>query len=692
MSDYRSSNFYAAVKIIFILAVILLINLFSLHNLPAQTETYSAVSSNQPSDLEKNSKQFKSESVSNDFNAEIIEKKHKEALESGNSADADRTRSELDDLYSRNNIQSIRPADIGYRTISEPPAGFQTDWTGSGNLIYTGDVKENSGPMQIEYKFGEDTNIYAVINGGSPGGKLIFYRSADYGKTWIYITGFTFSAYISGISATIESRTDSNPDSTRIICFFTMSNSSPNTDGYLAYITVRRNGTGVYSGTIAHPGTGNQFNKVSTVSDGAFYSNATYFGVVCSETDNSNSSVQNLRFYRTIDWGATWTGAILATGFNDFNPIADYKEGSSDSIYIAVERKFPVSGSQIRVIAARWSPVSNFSTYYLTSDPAYYYTYPQISILKKSNADSMIVTCKKNDMPVYHAKTTSGNIWNIDYELDSLSLPNTNFVSCSSFAKGSEPFTVCWSNSSYNSVYSRKGRIGAMSNTKTQIVSSLSTTIMTKCINFYRSNSNYSSYIYSEGGQHNALVNNEGIKLLSIKSIPQGFYNSFANRLIRKDTLEVFIRNSYSPYEIIDSGKGIIDSVTFNCDIQFSGIPDGDHYIQLKHRNCLETWNSLPVSFLNYSASFDLTNAVTKAYGSNMFNVDTSPYRYGLYSGETNNDGIIDLTDVIKINNDASVFLSGYNISDLNGDNLTDLTDIIIAGNNSNSFVSRMRP
>ena len=691
MSDYKTISFNILSVFIFALTVVFIAGGLFINNVMSQTDNYSAVSSNLPAEFEKNSAQFKSEKVSDDFNADIVEKKHKEALETGNTEEAGITRRELDDLYFRNNVQLVRPSGIAFRTISEPPAGFQTDWTGSGNMIYSGNVKENSGPMQIEYKFGEDNNIYAVINAGGPGGQLFYYRSADFGKTWTYIIGLSYSGYISGISATIESRNDLNPDSTRIICFFTMSNSSPNTDGYLAYISVRRNGTGISSGTIAHPGTGNQFNKVSVVSDGAFYSNATYFGVVCTETNNSNTSVQNLRFYRTIDWGATWTGTTLATGFNDFNPSADFKEGSSDSVYIAVERRFPGSASQLRVITTRWSPVSSFGTYYLTAS-AEYYTYPQISIMQKTNADSMIVTCKKNDKPVYHSKTAAGNTWNIDYELDPSEIPNTNFVSCSSYKKGSEPFTISWSNSSNNSVYIRKGRIGAMGNTRTQNASSISTTLMTKCINYFRSNSNYSSYIYSEGGQHNACVNSEGIKMLSIKSIPQGFYNSFVNRLIRKDTLSVYIRNSFSPYEIIDSGKGIIDSVTFSSDIQFYGIPDGDFYIQIKHRNCLETWSSSPVSFLNYSVSYDLTNAASKAFGSNMFNVDVSPNRYGLYSGETNNDGLIDLTDVIKINNDASVFLSGYNVSDVNGDNLTDLTDIIIAGNNSNNFVSRMRP
>ena len=71
---------------------------------------------------------------------------------------------------------------------------------------------------------------------------------------------------------------------------------------------------------------------------------------------------------------------------------------------------------------------------------------------------------------------------------------------------------------------------------------------------------------------------------------------------------------------------------------------------------------------------------------------DASPVIYALYSGDVVQDGNIDLTDVIKVYNDAVAYSSGYTSSDLNGDYLTDLSDVVIVSNNSDNFVNLIRP
>lgn len=116
-------------------------------------------------------------------------------------------------------------------------------------------------------------------------------------------------------------------------------------------MSVRANGTAVKSGTIANPSSGNEFSNLCAVSDGAFYQTATYFGVVFMESTNNLQSKVNMRYFRTIDWGTTWTNATIQTNYNDFCPSVDYKDGSSDSIYIAVERRFDATNSQIRIVA-----------------------------------------------------------------------------------------------------------------------------------------------------------------------------------------------------------------------------------------------------------------------------------------------------------------------------------------------------
>jgi hypothetical protein len=175
---------------------------------------------------------------------------------------------------------------------------------------------------------------------------------------------------------------------------------------------------------------------------------------------------------------------------------------------------------------------------------------------------------------------------------------------------------------------------------------------------------------------------------ISIKVIPQGFYNLSTLKLNMRDTVTAYLRNSNFPFTIVDSADGVIDSVTFEGTFVFNNASSGEYYIVVRHRNSIETWSSLPESLLRGSSrSYDFTNAVTKAYGSNMINVNSSPVRFGIFSGDVNQDGFVDLTDLTIVFNDANNFLTGYIVTDITGNGNTDLTDLTITFNNSNSFV-----
>ncbi|MBK8550025.1 MAG: proprotein convertase P-domain-containing protein [Ignavibacteria bacterium] len=191
--------------------------------------------------------------------------------------------------------------------------------------------------------------------------------------------------------------------------------------------------------------------------------------------------------------------------------------------------------------------------------------------------------------------------------------------------------------------------------------------------------------------------------VLSLTSLIQGFYDPATNSQV-EDTMRAFVRNAFAPYAILDSSKAILDS-TGHADLVFNNTPDGlPVYIQLKHRNSLETWSRKPsrgtfailfsihfapfISFLEY----DFTNTASKAFGNNMIQVDTGPNKFAIYSGDADQDGFINLSDVIIISNDANLFAAGYRVTDINGDNISDLTDVLMAHNNSTDFVSAIRP
>jgi len=181
-------------------------------------------------------------------------------------------------------------------------------------------------------------------------------------------------------------------------------------------------------------------------------------------------------------------------------------------------------------------------------------------------------------------------------------------------------------------------------------------------------------------------------KDLTLSSLVQGFYDASTNLMI-PDTMRVYLRNLTSPYSIIDSSKALLNNSGFGL-FSFSNniiINDSQYYVQLKHRNSIETWSN-PFSFVNDEASYSFLNSASAAFGGNQIQVDNSPIRFAIYSGDVNQDGFVNLNDIILISNNSSNFINGYVNTDLNGDNITNLNDILLSYNNSKGFVSVVRP
>lgn len=115
----------------------------------------------------------------------------------------------------------------------------------------------------------------------------------------------------------------------------------------------------------------------------------------------------------------------------------------------------------------------------------------------------------------------------------------------------------------------------------------------------------------------------------------------------------------------------------------------GSYYVTLRHRNSIETTSSLPITFSPGMTSLQFNDPV-QVYGGNV--LQKYPGEYVLYGGDVNQDGIVDSTDMIAVDNDASGFTSGYLATDANGDGLVDSTDMILVDNNSGNFVTVVTP
>ena len=116
----------------------------------------------------------------------------------------------------------------------------------------------------------------------------------------------------------------------------------------------------------------------------------------------------------------------------------------------------------------------------------------------------------------------------------------------------------------------------------------------------------------------------------------------------------------------------------------------GNYYIQVVHRNSVQTWSSVPVSFINGNTStFDFQATQTNAYGNNQV---LKSGKWCIYSGDINQDGTVDASDLSGVENDAASGMNGYIPSDVTGDNFVDAEDLSIVENNAATGIEAIVP
>lgn len=155
------------------------------------------------------------------------------------------------------------------------------------------------------------------------------------------------------------------------------------------------------------------------------------------------------------------------------------------------------------------------------------------------------------------------------------------------------------------------------------------------------------------------------------------------------DTVNVDIRNSSSPFSIIESKK-VVAGLGNSVDVQFNTPVNGTpYYIQVSHRNSIATWSGSTPSFNSDYINYTFISASSQAFGSNMVNVGG---KWSFYTGDVDQDGVVDVTDVGLIDNDSFNFATGYLSTDLDCNDIIDITDLAYADNNAFNFVSEVAP
>ncbi|MCY7363259.1 MAG: hypothetical protein LH629_14515 [Ignavibacteria bacterium] len=152
------------------------------------------------------------------------------------------------------------------------------------------------------------------------------------------------------------------------------------------------------------------------------------------------------------------------------------------------------------------------------------------------------------------------------------------------------------------------------------------------------------------------------------------------------DTFKVFLYRTDFPNIAVDSGKGAIstsDFLNFPVPNALSGI----YYRVVKHRNSIMTWSNAGYAYTRgANTHHNFLTPANQSYGNNMKLVNPFPY-YAMFSGDINQDDIIDGGDISLCANASAIALSVYVAPDVNGDFYVDASDQSIVENNTGEQV-----
>ncbi len=154
------------------------------------------------------------------------------------------------------------------------------------------------------------------------------------------------------------------------------------------------------------------------------------------------------------------------------------------------------------------------------------------------------------------------------------------------------------------------------------------------------------------------------------------------------DDIDVELRNAVN-YQLVDSTSASL-ATNGNAFCSFSTAPSGSFYIVVKYNNAIQTWSSIPILVGTSPVSYDFTTASSKAFGGNM--VEVEPGVWAFYTGDINQDEVIDASDAVDLLNDVSGSIFGYTPTDLNGDGSVDNSDTPFFSNNSEFSIFCIRP
>nr|MBP7270922.1 hypothetical protein [Bacteroidia bacterium] len=187
---------------------------------------------------------------------------------------------------------------------------------------------------------------------------------------------------------------------------------------------------------------------------------------------------------------------------------------------------------------------------------------------------------------------------------------------------------------------------------------------------------------------------------LAIKAWLSGFYDPANNNMLATidpinldtlaDSIIVILADTISPFANLYQDTSLLGTNGWSYVHFPQNVAQRSYYIVLRNRNHLETWSAAPVPFLESGTAYDFTDASGKAYGANQMELE--PGVWGIWSGDVNQDRLIEATDYSLAENAVVNFAFGYVPEDLTGDQLVEASDYSLIENNLLLFLFVITP
>jgi len=236
---------------------------------------------------------------------------------------------------------------------------------------------------------------------------------------------------------------------------------------------------------------------------------------------NGTSVGDNIKFYKSVNWGASFTTTTYNTSYNDYYPTAAYDDGGAtnlDSVYIAVERRFSTTNYLTRVIVIPWIPAAGSYTHFVPPTGTDKYEKPIIGIpqtgaYQNVTGRRMIITLVKNGTGVYHLSTNGGNgSWTVDAFLSGK--PNIfTWVGTDSNVAAGNYCTAVFQSPTSDSIGYRQGVIGSLGTATYKRNSNQSSPSVNPVCETYKTTgtTRYAAFTYAGFGPTNVYYNGETI-------------------------------------------------------------------------------------------------------------------------------------------------------------------------------------